>query len=110
MPLNIILILNKQENFRDLKKVLAFKYKSIIFAVKIEGTYYFIINIIKMKHFFAIILLSLLVGKVTLAYDFSAVCESGQTLYYNITSNTEPYTVEVVRDGNNQQTGDLIIP
>ena len=103
MPLNIILILNKQENFRDLKKVLAFKYKSIIFAVKIEGSYYFIIiNIIKMKHFFAIILLSLLVGKVTLAYDFSAVCESGQTLYYDITSNTEPYTVEITSENTSE--------
>lgn len=29
------------------------------------------------------------------AYDFSAVCESGQTLCYNITSDVEPYTVEV---------------
>ena len=30
-----------------------------------------------------------------MAYHFSSVSESGQTLYYNITSNTEPYTVEV---------------
>ena len=30
-----------------------------------------------------------------MAYDFSAVCESGQMLYYNITSRTAPYTVEV---------------
>ena len=45
------------------------------------------------------------------ACDFSAVCESGQTLYYNITSYyTEPYTVEVVRNGNINQSGDLIIP
>ncbi len=28
-------------------------------------------------------------------YDFSAKCESGQTLYYKITSNREPYTVSV---------------
>ena len=28
-------------------------------------------------------------------YDFSAVCGTGQTLYYKITSNTEPYTVAV---------------
>ena len=30
-----------------------------------------------------------------LAFDFSAQCSSGQTLYYTITSNTTPYTVEV---------------
>ena len=28
-------------------------------------------------------------------YDFSAVCSSGQRLYYKITSDTEPYTVAV---------------
>ena len=44
------------------------------------------------------------------AYDFSAVCESGQTLYYNITSNEEPYTVEVTRKNLVTQTGNLIIP
>ena len=49
-------------------------------------------------------------GFSAFAYDFSAVCESGQTLYYDITSNTEPYTVEVVRNGNINQSGDLIIP
>ena len=56
------------------------------------------------------------------AYDFSAVCESGQTLYYNITSNTEPYTVEVTSEihvvnefvglanYSTYPTGNLIIP
>lgn len=49
------------------------------------------------------------------AYDFSAVCESGQTLYYNITSNVEPYTVEVTFENeyggyNTPPTGDIIIP
>ena len=48
-----------------------------------------------MKRLFAIILLSVLFCASAFAYDFSAVCESGQTLYYNITSNVEPYTVEV---------------
>ena len=28
-------------------------------------------------------------------YNFSAVCESGQTLYYIITSSVEPYAVKV---------------
>ena len=49
-----------------------------------------------------------------MAYDFSAVCESGQTLYYNITSNTVPYTVEVTYESgygayNTFPTGDLTI-
>ena len=54
------------------------------------------------------------------AYDFSAVCESGQTLYYNITSNVEPYTVEVTFEIDGTEwnyvfysdflTGDLVIP
>ena len=44
-----------------------------------------------------------------MAYDFSAVCESGQTLYYNITSSTEPYTVAVASHSDNI-VGDLIIP
>ena len=50
------------------------------------------------------------------AYDFSAVCSSGQTLYYNITSNVEPYTVEVVPENESlpfyttYPTGDLEIP
>ena len=46
------------------------------------------------------------------SYDFSAVCESGQTLYYKITSSAEPYTVEVVQelDYYDDLTGNLIIP
>ena len=54
-------------------------------------------------------------------YDFSATCSSGQTLYYKITSNTEPYTVQITyqRAGNSSNnntyyvtppTGDLVIP
>ena len=41
-----------------------------------------------------LVFVSVLYG-TAFAYDFSAVCESGQTLYYNITSNVEPYMVEV---------------
>ena len=49
------------------------------------------------------------------AYDFSAVCESGQTLYYNITSSAEPFTVEVTFENeyggyNTHPTGSIIIP
>ena len=43
---------------------------------------------------------------------FYAVCESGQRLYYNITSNTEPYTVCASSNNVSEEelTGDLIIP
>jgi len=29
-------------------------------------------------------------------FDFSAVCGTGQTLYYIITSESEPYTIKVI--------------
>ena len=48
-----------------------------------------------MKRFFTILIFAILFGGSAIAYDFSAVCESGQMLYYNITSRTVPYTVEV---------------
>ena len=57
-----------------------------------------------------IIALAITLGINSFAYDFSAVCESGQTLYYNITSDTEPYTVEVTRQNLAMQAGNLIIP
>ena len=73
-----------------------------------------------MKKFLLIIAL-LISASALWAYDFSAVCESGQTLYYNITSSTEPYTVEVTSqiratsinnytNYSTYPTGDLIIP
>ena len=54
-------------------------------------------------------------------YDFSAVCESGQTLFYKVTSNKEPYTVKVTYEisgwieelfsrYNNNPSGELEIP
>ena len=52
-------------------------------------------------------------------FDFSAVCGTGQTLYYKITSNTEPYTVAVTYPsevdfvgyaGYTAPEGDLVIP
>ena len=52
-------------------------------------------------------------------YRFSAECSSGQTLYYYITNDTEPYTVTVSSPANNgtnfyygyeEPTGDLVIP
>jgi len=46
----------------------------------------------------ALILITTLLANNAIAYDFSAVCSTGQTLYYNITSNVEPYTVEVTSE------------
>jgi hypothetical protein len=63
-----------------------------------------------MKRLFAVILLSVLFCASAFAYDFSAVCESGQMLCYNITSDVEPYTVEVFKSPAYNITGDLIIP
>ena len=63
-----------------------------------------------------ILLIVILLGNNVFAYDFSAVCSTGQTLYYNITSNEEPYTVSVATENeeypfyNTTPTGDLEIP
>ncbi|MBO7134916.1 MAG: leucine-rich repeat protein, partial [Bacteroidales bacterium] len=68
-----------------------------------------------MRKHFTIIFLALLCANA-MAYDFSAVCSTGQTLYYNITSNVEPYTVEVTRENtsypyyNTYPEGNLEIP
>ena len=59
----------------------------------------------------------IILSEFTWAYDFSAVHE-GQTIYYNITSDTEPYTVEVTFQNSNYEeafytdfpNGSLIIP
>ena len=48
-----------------------------------------------MKAKFIILAFVLLLCSNAFAYDFSAVCESGHTLFYNIISYTEPYTVEI---------------
>ena len=68
-----------------------------------------------MKKFLLIIAL-LISASALWAYDFSAVCGSGQTLYYNITSSISPYTVEVTKENasspyyNTFPTGSLTIP
>ena len=58
--------------------------------------------------FIAAMLLLICFATKAWAYDFSAKCESGQILYYNITSSTKPYTVEVTSCESAQ--GDLAIP
>lgn len=73
----------------------------------------------KMKRFFTFIIAAIC-GISAFAYDFSAVSNSGHTLYYNITSNTAPYTVEVTYpsydnstnyyQGYSKPSGNLVIP
>ncbi len=50
-----------------------------------------------MKRIFSLLFAAMLAGQAwaTDNYDFSAVCSSGQTLYYKITSSTEPFSVAV---------------
>lgn len=61
-------------------------------------------------------IITILYAGIVSAYNFSAVCESGQTLYYTITSNSEPYTVQIVTENNSSPyyttypTGELVIP
>ncbi len=70
-----------------------------------------------MRRIFTLFLFAILLGGYAMAYDFSAVCESGQILYYNITSRTAPYTVEVTYAvlpdetiSSSSYCGDIIIP
>ena len=64
----------------------------------------------------ALIFIAILLTNCAMAYDFSAVCSTGQTLYYNITSSTEPYTLEVTSENTSSPyyttypTGVLEIP
>ena len=67
------------------------------------------------KLFVTLIMLALATS--TFAYDFSAVCESGQTLYYNILSGdnhelivTFPNNNPGGWDGYEEPEGDLVIP
>ncbi len=61
--------------------------------------------------FFAILLMALAMPQSVLAFDFSSVAPTGQTLYYNIVNGS----AELVRPGtgseyNNYVIGDLVIP
>ena len=68
-----------------------------------------------MKKFISLLSIAcvLLFGNYAMAYDFSAVCSSGQTLYYNI---TEPSIVEVTSENTEEPyyttypEGELVIP
>ena len=66
-----------------------------------------------MKRFLSLFLFAILFGGYAIAYDFSAVCSSGQTLYYNITFGNE---VELTSENTSSPyyttypTGCLVIP
>ncbi len=70
------------------------------------------LNIDKMKRLFVTLLLMTSFMASGIAYDFSAVCESGQTLYYSINQGTE--TVQLVNgsynNGDPRPSGNLVIP
>ena len=59
-----------------------------------------------------VITLSLLIGLAAngLAYDFSAVCESGQTLYYTITSMLHHRVIVDMGEESSTISGDVILP
>ena len=74
-----------------------------------------------MKKFLSLVFATMLVGQVSAVYNYDFVfeCDDGQVLYYQITSNNEPYTVEVTyprRQYSNyyynygKPTGNLTIP
>ncbi len=62
-----------------------------------------------MKKILTFFLLFSLLGFNAKAYDFTAICATGQTLAYTITSDTMPYTVSLVR-GDASLSGDIEIP
>ena len=76
-------------------------------------------NLLKLRRVLSATLFVLLLNVVGMtnafAYDFSAECSTGQTLYYNITDATNHY-VEVTCPGNHNwsgytaPTGDLVLP
>ena len=59
-----------------------------------------------------VITLSLLIGIAanSMAYDFSAVCESGQTLYYTITSMLHHRVIVDMGEESSTTSGDVIFP
>ena len=66
-----------------------------------------------MKKLFATLIALLLATNVFAVYDFSAVCSTGQTLYYKIRSNNQVSLSPPGMgnwDGYSQPVGDLIIP
>ena len=87
---------------------------------KTMRTEYYIRNIntmnAKIKYYALSLLFTVLSITQLWAYDFSAVSPSGHRLYYTITSNTAPRTVEVVSptgngySGYTEPTGNVVVP
>lgn len=73
---------------------------------------------LRMKKFILILSIAVacLFGNNAMAYDFSAVCSTGQTLFYDNTSGLDYYSVSVGVENesypyyNDNPTGDLVIP
>ena len=87
---------------------------------KTMRTEYYIRNIntmnAKIKYYALSLLFTVLSVTQLWAYDFNAVSPSGHRLYYTITSNTAPRTVEVVSptgngySGYTEPTGNVVVP
>ena len=72
---------------------------------------------LQMKTMAKAVIVALLIGTAgkMYAYDFSAVCESGQTLYYNISGSnvtiTHPNTyIEEPWSGYTEPEGTIVLP
>ena len=60
------------------------------------------------KLFLAVAALLICFATKVWAYDFSAKCESGQTLFYNITSFRENFTVEITSEIEGSEENDFV--
>lgn len=69
--------------------------RALFYVYWIETTTYNKIDIMKhrLTHF-AVLIMALAIPQSMKAYDFSAVCSTGQTLYYNISGNNVSVTYE----------------
>lgn len=63
----------------------------------------------KNKNFLLSLMLAFL-PLITWAHDFSAPNAEGKIIYYNITSEIEPYTVEVTYQGKSTMSSKTDIP
>lgn len=63
----------------------------------------------KKIHFSLFVLILISYNSIVFAYDFSAVNNNGDTIYYNITSSTSPYTVGVTYGANVNPFNDTMV-
>ena len=62
-----------------------------------------------MKRIITVLFATMFAGQVCAEnnYDFSVVCNSGQTLFYKITNNNEPFTVAVTYPSNSNESSSI---